>query len=178
MKAVVYHGIGDIRMDDVPEPKIKDRSDATVRLTASAICGTDLHLIRGTVPGMKKGTILGHEGVGVVEEAGRDVHNLKPGDRVVIGSTVACGYCSYCRAGWYSQCDSANPLGKEAGTVFFGLVAGFSHEGDFRWALLAASFLFLPAAVVAMFLHEPGEEPASAPLVAPAEAAPVGQLDA
>jgi threonine dehydrogenase-like Zn-dependent dehydrogenase len=120
MKAVVYHGVGDIRMDNVPEPKIKEPSDAIVRLTASAICGTDLHMIRGTVPGMKKGTILGHEGVGVVEETGRDVHNLRPGDRVVIGSTVACGYCSYCRAGWYSQCDNANPLGREAGTVFFG----------------------------------------------------------
>ena len=120
MKAVVYHGVGDIRLENVPEPKIQDANDAIVRLTASAICGTDLHLVRGTVPGMKKGTVLGHEGVGVVEEVGRNVRNLKAGDRVVIGSTVACGYCSYCRAGWYSQCDNANPLGRDAGTVFFG----------------------------------------------------------
>src|ERR687898_405097 len=71
MKAVVFHGVGDIRLDDVPEPTIKDPTDAIVRLTSSAICGTDLHMIRGTMPGMKPGTILGHEGVGVVEEVGR-----------------------------------------------------------------------------------------------------------
>ncbi len=120
MKAVVFHGTGDVRVDNVADPKLKDANDAIVRLTASAICGTDLHLIRGTLPGMKTGRILGHEGVGVVEEVGKGVRNLKKGDRVVIGSTVACGYCSYCRAGLYAQCDNANPNGKDAGTVFFG----------------------------------------------------------
>ena len=64
MKAVVFHGVGDIRLDDVPEPKIEQPTDAIVRLTASAICGTDLHMVRGTMPGMEPGTILGHEGVG------------------------------------------------------------------------------------------------------------------
>ncbi len=120
MKAVVFHGIGDIRLDNVREPKLKDSTDAIVRLTASAICGTDLHMIRGTMPGMKPGTILGHEGVGVVEETGRGVRNLKAGDRVVIPSTIGCGNCSYCRAGYYSQCDNANPNGSTAGTAFFG----------------------------------------------------------
>ena len=72
MKAVVFHGVGDIRLDDVPEPKIEQPTDAIVRLTASAICGTDLHMVRGTMPGMVPGTILGHEGVGVVEEVGAD----------------------------------------------------------------------------------------------------------
>jgi threonine dehydrogenase-like Zn-dependent dehydrogenase len=120
MKAVVWHGIGDIRLDEVPKPTLKDPTDAIVRLTASAICGTDLHFIRGTFAGMKPGTILGHEGVGIVEELGRDVRNFSVGDRVVIGSTVACGECSYCRAGYYSQCDKANPGGNQAGTVFFG----------------------------------------------------------
>jgi threonine dehydrogenase-like Zn-dependent dehydrogenase len=67
MKAIVFHGIGDIRLDDVSEPKIEERTDAIVRITASAICGTDLHLVRGTMPGVKPGTILGHEGVGIVE---------------------------------------------------------------------------------------------------------------
>jgi len=120
MKAVVFHGVGDIRLDDVPEPKIQAPTDAIVRLTSSAICGTDLHMIRGTLSGMREGTILGHEGVGVVEEVGAQVRNLNPGDRVVIGSTVGCGYCSYCRAGYYAQCDNANPNGPQAGTAFFG----------------------------------------------------------
>jgi threonine dehydrogenase-like Zn-dependent dehydrogenase len=120
MKAVVFHGVGDIRVDNVKDPALKEPTDAIVRLTASAICGTDLHLIRGTLSGMKPGRILGHEGVGVVEEVGKSVRNLKRGDRVVIPSTVACGYCSYCRDGQYSQCDNANPAGPEGGTVFFG----------------------------------------------------------
>src|SRR5947209_5384384 len=120
MKAVVFHGIGDIRLENVSEPRLKEKTDAIVRLTASAICGTDLHMIRGTFPGMKSGTVLGHEGVGVVEEVGEQVRNLRKGDRVVIGSTIACGNCSYCRAGYYSQCDVANPNGKQAGTAFYG----------------------------------------------------------
>ncbi len=120
MKAVVFRGIGDIRLEDVPEPKIQDPTDAIVRLTASAICGTDLHMIRGTFAGMQPGTILGHEGVGIVEQVGPDVRNLNVGDRVVACSTIGCGYCSYCRAGYYSQCDNANPNGPQAGTAFFG----------------------------------------------------------
>ncbi len=109
MKAVVFHDIGDIRLDEVPEPKIKDSTDAIVRLTASAICGTDLHLVRGTLPGMMPGTILGHEGVGIVEAIGPGLRNVEVGDRVVISSTIGCGYCAYCRGGDYSQCDHANP---------------------------------------------------------------------
>lgn len=120
MKAVVFYGVGDIRITDAPDPKILQRNDAIVRLTASAICGTDLHMVRGTMPGMEPGTILGHEGVGVVEELGPDVRNLKAGDRVVIPSTIACGTCSYCRAGYFAQCDQANPNGPRAGTAFFG----------------------------------------------------------
>jgi len=120
MKAVVWHGVGDIRLDEVPDPKIEQPTDAVVRLTASAICGTDLHMVRGTMLGMKPGTILGHEGVGIVEQVGSAVRNFKAGDRVVIPSTIACGYCSYCRAGYYSQCDNANPNGSKAGTCFFG----------------------------------------------------------
>jgi len=120
MKAVVFHDIGDIRLDDVSEPKIQDPSDAIIQITASAICGTDLHFVRGTVPGMKPGTILGHEAVGIVVETGSGVRNLRKGDRVVVPSTVGCGCCSYCRDGYFAQCDTANPNGKLAGTTFFG----------------------------------------------------------
>ncbi len=120
MKAVVYHGLGDIRLDNVSEPKLKDPQDAIVHITSSAICGTDLHMVRGTFPGMKPGTILGHEGVGVVEAVGNDVRNIKVGERVIIPSTIACGYCAYCREGYYAQCDVANPNGPSSGTAFFG----------------------------------------------------------
>jgi threonine dehydrogenase-like Zn-dependent dehydrogenase len=120
VKAVVWHGVGDIRVEDVPDPKILEPSDAIIRVTRSAICGTDLHLVRGTMPGMQPGTILGHEAVGVVEEVGPAVRGFSPGDRVVVTSTIGCGTCSYCRAGYFAQCDTANPNGPDAGTCFFG----------------------------------------------------------
>ncbi|WP_327035106.1 alcohol dehydrogenase catalytic domain-containing protein [Micromonospora ureilytica] len=116
MKAVVFHGIGDIRVDDVPEPRIEAPTDAIVRVTTAAICGTDLHFVRGTMPGMKPGKILGHEGVGVVEEVGTQIRNLKPGDRVVISAVLGCGSCAYCRRGLFAQCDNVNPYGPRAGT--------------------------------------------------------------
>jgi threonine dehydrogenase-like Zn-dependent dehydrogenase len=129
MKAVVFHGVGDIRLDEIPEPRLEQPTDAIVRLTVSAICGTDLHMVRGTMPGMRKGTVLGHEGVGVVEEIGPQVRNLRPGDRVVVAPTIACGWCVYCRAGYYAQCDVANPNGPLAGTAFFG---GPESSGPFH----------------------------------------------
>ncbi len=145
MKAVVFHGVGDIRLDNVPEPRIEKPTDAIVRLTTSAICGTDLHMVRGTLPGMEPGTILGHEGVGIIEEAGRAVRNLKKGDRVLIPSTIACGYCSYCRAGYYAQCDNANPNGPRAGTAFFG---GPKTSGPFNG--LQAEYARIPFANVGL----------------------------
>lgn len=120
MQAVVFHDVGDIRLDDVPDPKIQAPDDAVIKITHSAICGTDLHMVRGTMAGMKPGTILGHEAVGIVEEVGDRVRNLVRGDRVVVPSTIACGACSYCRAGYHAQCDRANPHGALAGTAFFG----------------------------------------------------------
>jgi threonine dehydrogenase-like Zn-dependent dehydrogenase len=145
MKAVVFHGVGDIRLDDVREPKILKPTDALVRITASAICGTDLHMVRGTVAGMKPGTILGHEAVGIVEETGKDIRNLRVGDRVVVPSTIACGYCSYCRAGYQSQCDNANPNGPHAGTAFFG---GPESSGPFQG--LQAEFARIPFAATSL----------------------------
>ena len=145
MKAVVFHGIGDIRLDDVKEPQIEKDTDAIVRLTASAICGTDLHMVRGTMGEMVPGTILGHEGVGVVEEVGKSVRNLNKGDRVVIPSTIACGACSYCRAGYYAKCDVANPNGKDSGTAFFG---GPKSSGPFPG--LQAEFARVPFANIGL----------------------------
>ena len=92
MKAVVFHDVGDIRLDDVADPKIEEATDAIIRITSSAICGTDLHMVRGTFVGMEPGTILGHEAVGVVEEMGDMVRNFEVGDRVVICSTISCGF--------------------------------------------------------------------------------------
>lgn len=120
MKAVVWHGEGDIRLDDVPDPSIQEQTDAVVRITRSAICGTDLHFIRGTMTGMQEGTILGHEAVGVVTETGSDVRGFSAGDRVLVCSTMSCGVCPQCRAGHTAQCDVANPNGPQAGTCFFG----------------------------------------------------------
>jgi threonine dehydrogenase-like Zn-dependent dehydrogenase len=120
MKAVVWRGVGDIDLEDVADPELQDPTDAIVRITTSAICGTDLHFVRGTMGGMKAGTVLGHEAVGVVEAIGREVRNLREGDRVVIPSTIACGICAYCRVGYFGLCDKANPGGKRAGTAFFG----------------------------------------------------------
>lgn len=120
MKAVIYRGVGDVALEKVPDPKIEQPTDAIIRVTASAICGTDLHFLRGTFPGMKEGRILGHEAVGIVEEIGRSVRNFRKGDRIVVPSTVGCGTCTYCRAGYHSQCNVANPNGPDAGTVFFG----------------------------------------------------------
>lgn len=120
MKAVVFHRLGDIRPDTVPEPKVEKPTDAMIQLTASAICGTDLHMVRGTIPGMVPGTSLGHEGVGVVEAVGAAVRDIRVGDRVVIPSTICCGHCPDCDAGYFSQCDNANPNGKQAGAAFFG----------------------------------------------------------
>jgi threonine dehydrogenase-like Zn-dependent dehydrogenase len=145
MKAIVFHGIGDIRLDNVREPRLEEDTDAIVRLTASAICGTDLHMIRGTVVEMKPGTVLGHEGVGIVEEVGKGVRNVSKGDRVVIPSTIACGSCSYCRAGYFAQCDQANPNGKDAGTAFFG---GPKSSGPFQG--LQAEYARVPFANIGL----------------------------
>lgn len=146
MQAVVFHEVGDIRLEEMPEPTLEEKTDAVVRITTSAICGTDLHFIRGTVPGMKSGTILGHEAVGVIEALGEEVRNFSVGDRVVIPSTIACGFCAYCRAGYYAQCDNANPNGKQGGTSFYG---GPESTGAFHG--LQAEKARIPFAAVNLF---------------------------
>lgn len=120
MKAVVFHNVGDIRLDNVREPKIVHKDDAIIKITTSAICGTDLHMVRGSSGEMKKGTILGHEAVGIIEELGKGMRNFNIGDRVIIPSTIACGYCEFCRKSLFGHCDNANPNGPHAGTAYFG----------------------------------------------------------
>ncbi len=122
MKAVVFHGIGDIRLDKVHDPKLKDPTDAIVRLTANAICGTDLHMIRGTFPGMEPGTILGHESARTSATSTSATASSSP-------PPSPAARARNCRAGYSSQCDEANPNGKDAGTAFFG---GPKPSGPFQ----------------------------------------------
>lgn len=130
MKALCWHGIGDVRIDNVPDPKIQHPRDAIIKITASGICGSDLHLFNGFVPTMEKGDVLGHEPMGIVVEVGSAVYNLKPGDRVVVPFTISCGRCYFCERSLFSCCDTSNPnaeLAKKAmGHSPAGLF-GFSH---------------------------------------------------
>ncbi|HEX7307673.1 zinc-dependent alcohol dehydrogenase family protein [Lentzea sp.] len=104
MKALVYGGPGKREWKEVPKPEIEDPADAVVRVTAVTICGTDLHILKGDVPEVEAGRILGHEAVGVVEQVGASVTGLAPGDRVLISCITTCGRCQYCRTGSYGQC--------------------------------------------------------------------------
>ena len=102
MKALVWHGTHDVRVDTVPEPRILADGDAIVRITSTAICGSDLHLYDGMMPTMEEGDILGHEPMGEVVEVGSEVKKLKKGDRVVVPFTISCGECRFCRIGLFS----------------------------------------------------------------------------
>jgi alcohol dehydrogenase len=104
MFAVVYHGPGKMAWEEVPKPEISADTDAIVRVDAVTICGTDLHILKGDVPAVTDGRILGHEAVGTVESVGAGVKNVKPGDRVLVSCISACGACRYCRVGSYGQC--------------------------------------------------------------------------
>jgi alcohol dehydrogenase len=104
MRALVYHGPGQKAWQEAPEPEITDDGDAIVRVDATTICGTDLHILKGDVPAVARGRILGHEAVGTVDEVGDGVHRLRPGDRVLVSCISACGTCRFCREGRYGQC--------------------------------------------------------------------------
>ncbi|MED1124534.1 zinc-dependent alcohol dehydrogenase [Bacillus atrophaeus] len=117
MKAVTYQGIKDIRVKEVKAPEIKKSDDIIVKLTTTAICGSDLHLIHGMIPNFPEDYIIGHEPMGIVEEAGPDVHKVKKGDRVIIPFNVSCGECFFCKNQLESQCDNSNANG-EMGAYF------------------------------------------------------------
>ncbi|GAC1300232.1 MAG: zinc-dependent alcohol dehydrogenase family protein [Mucilaginibacter sp.] len=104
MKALVYHGAGKKAWEDKPKPTITKPTDAIVKILKTTICGTDLHIMKGDLPEVKYGRIIGHEGVGVVEEVGSGISNFKPGDHVIISCITSCGKCEYCKKGMYSHC--------------------------------------------------------------------------
>ncbi|HEX2741479.1 MAG TPA: zinc-dependent alcohol dehydrogenase [Rubrobacter sp.] len=117
MKAVVWHGKEDVRVDNVPDPIIQESTDAIVRITSTAICGSDLHLYAKLSPLMREGDIIGHEPMGIVEEVGSDVGHIAPGDRVVIPFNISCGHCYFCDQHLYSQCEKTRDTGKLAQAV-------------------------------------------------------------
>jgi threonine dehydrogenase-like Zn-dependent dehydrogenase len=120
MKAVTWHGKRDVRVDEVPDPTIQDPTDAIVKITTTAICGSDLHLYEVMGPFMGEGDVLGHEPMGVVEEVGSAVTGLEPGDRVVIPFQIACGECFMCRQGLQTQCETTQVHDHGMGAALFG----------------------------------------------------------
>jgi len=124
MKALVWHGKEDIRYESVPDPRIEQPTDAIIKVTSCAICGSDLHLFHNFMPGMMKGDIMGHETMGVVIEVGKSVKKLGVGERVVIPFTIICGECEQCRRGYFSLCERTNRNKKAADTLFGHTTAG------------------------------------------------------
>ena len=135
MKALCWYGKYDVRVQDVPDPRILNPRDAIVKVTTTAICGSDLHLYDGYIPTMKKGDILGHEFMGEVVEVGNRVTNLKPGDRVVVPFTIACGNCFFCEHEFWSACDNSNPNAAMAETLY-----GFSGSGLFGYSHMMGGY--------------------------------------
>ncbi|MGY1914342.1 alcohol dehydrogenase catalytic domain-containing protein [Blastococcus sp. SYSU DS0973] len=120
MRAVTWHGRGDVRVDTVPDPTIQDQTDVIVEITSSGICGSDLHLIEVLAPFMTVGDVMGHEPMGIVREVGRDVTAVKPGDRVVVPFNVSCNTCWTCSQGLQSQCETTQNREQGMGASLFG----------------------------------------------------------
>ncbi|MFF5180436.1 zinc-dependent alcohol dehydrogenase [Micromonospora sp. NPDC000316] len=135
MKATAWMGTDRVKVIDVPEPKIMNARDAIVKISTTAICGSDLHLYHGYIPAMRKGDILGHEFMGEVVEVGPQVRNLAPGDRVVVPFPIACGHCSSCQRGLYSVCENSNPNAGVAEQVM-----GHSPAGIFGYSHLLGGY--------------------------------------
>ncbi|HET6423144.1 MAG TPA: zinc-dependent alcohol dehydrogenase [Planctomycetaceae bacterium] len=130
MKALCWHGTGDVRIDNVADPRIVDPTDIIIKVTSTAICGSDLHLYDGYMPTMQAGDVLGHEPMGIVEEVGNAVTKLKVGDRVVVPFTLSCGQCWFCQRQMFSLCDTSNPnaeMAKKAMGHSPAALLGYSH---------------------------------------------------
>lgn len=130
MKAICYAGMKNVEVRKVDDPKIEKDDDIVVRVTSTAICGSDLHLIHGMIPNMPKGFILGHETMGEVVEAGKDVRKVSKGDRVIVPFPVSCGHCWYCEHGLWSQCDNSNPNGEVGGILGYSNTFGGYDGGQ------------------------------------------------
>ena len=135
MKALTWHGKSDIRCESVPDPKIQHARDAIIKVTACAICGSDLHIFDGVMPGMEGGDILGHETMGEVVEVGAENKALKVGDRVVVPFTIACGECFFCKKGFFSGCERTNPDKEKAAKLW-----GHSPAGLFGYTHLLGGY--------------------------------------
>jgi threonine dehydrogenase-like Zn-dependent dehydrogenase len=135
MKALTWHGKGDIRCETVPDPKIEHGRDAIIKVTACAICGSDLHLLDGVMPSMEKGDVVGHETMGEVVEVGKANTKLNVGDRVVVPFTISCGECFFCKNGFYSGCERSNPNAKMAEKMW-----GHSPAGLFGYSHMLGGF--------------------------------------
>ena len=120
MKAVTWHGKRDVRVDDVPDPKLEEPTDAIVRVTSTGLCGSDLHLYEVLGPFLGEGDVLGHEPMGIVEEVGAEVDGLSPGDRVVVPFNISCGHCWMCGHGLQSQCETTQVHEQGTGAALFG----------------------------------------------------------
>src|SRR3954468_20674741 len=127
MRAVAWHGKRDVRVDNVPDPVIQEPTDAIVRITSTAICGSDLHLYEVLGPYMHKGDVIGHEPMGIVEEVGSAVTNLRKGDRVVVPFNIACGSCFMCKQGLQSQCETTQVHEHDRGAALFGYTKLYGH---------------------------------------------------
>jgi len=135
MKALTWHAKNDIRCESVPDPKIEHGRDAIIKVTACAICGSDLHLFDGVMPTMEKGDVLGHETMGEVVEVGSENRKLKVGDRVVVPFTISCGECFFCKKGFFSGCERSNPNHKIAEKLW-----GHSPAGLFGYSHMLGGF--------------------------------------
>ena len=135
MRALTWHGEKDVRVDEVPDPEIVNPTDAIIEVTATAICGSDLHLYNGRMPGMREGDVLGHEPMGEVVEVGSEVETLEVGDRVVVPFTISCGACWFCENGMYSLCDNSNPNAEMASEVM-----GHSPAGLFGYSHMLGGY--------------------------------------
>ena len=120
MRALTWHGIEDVRVTEVPDPVIKQTTDAVVRVTSTAICGSDLHLYGVLAPYLQPGDVLGHEFMGIVEQVGSDVATLQPGDRVVVPFNISCGRCWMCQRGLFAQCETTQNVAQGKGASLFG----------------------------------------------------------